>query len=155
MTRERLILLLRVLRALGSTKTTYGLLGLYAVVCGVLWLVSHGWIAPDGSVDLRLWINGNIVNVPKFHVGWLGSGLAALPLGFGLYGRAVAQGPILDAAKALSPEAALFQALLQSADPRVESPSPEDRPEPVVLKPAAGGLGVTVGGANDSRGGVR
>lgn len=143
MTRVRLLLLWRVARALGGSKTGLALLGLYALVCGFLWLASHGWIAPDGTMDLRLWVNGHIVNIPKFQVAWPGGGVAALLCGFGLYGRAVAKGPILSILGALSPEAAEILASME-ADTAAAS---EDRPEPIALRPAAGGLGATAPGA--------
>lgn len=145
MTRVQLALALRVLRGFGASKTTYALLGLYALCCGLAWLVSLGIILPDGTVDLRLWANGNILDIHRFNAWHWIAGVAALPLGFGVYARGVAKGPLFPVIKATAPAvAAVIQAL---ADAPACGPQTEpDRPTPVVLQPASVLAVATLGG---------
>ena len=134
--------LLRTLRGLGASRTVYALLGLYALCCGLAWLVAHGFIQPDGTVDLRIWVNGHIFDIPAFNVWHWAPAVAALPLGFGVYARSVAAGPLLPIIRAASPGAA---AVLQAIAACPEKTP--DRPDPVVLHtaglsaPGAAGLG--------------
>ena len=151
MTRAQLTLALQVLRGFGCSKTTYALLGLYALCAGLAWLVSLGIIQPDGTVDLRLWANGNILDIPRFNAWHWGAGVAILPLGFGFYARGVAKGPLLPVIQATAPDlAAVIQALATasvSADAPICEPQTEtDRPAPIVLKPAGVVAASTLGG---------
>jgi len=144
MTSARLFALLRAVRALGGSRTAYALLGLYAIVCGMLWLVSHGFIAPDGSIDLRIWINGHIVDLPKLQAWWLGGGGAALVAGYGLYGRAVATGPLFQLAQAVMPEVAAVVQAMAGETPAAPQAAAE-RPAPVVIKPVGLAQAATLG----------
>lgn len=142
MNASRLKLFLRVLRALCGTKTGRAIVGLYAVFCAGIWLVSQGYIQPDGSMDIRLWINGRIMNLPRINAWWWGGGLSALLTGCGLYGRAVAKGPLAALVATVAPEvAAVARALVEAAP---SEPAEEPRPDPVVLRPVAAGLGACV-----------
>ena len=143
MTRAQLTLAFRVLRGFGASKTTYALLGLYALCCALAWLVASGIILPDGSVDLRLWANGRIIEIPAFNAWKWGAGVAALPLGFGFYARGVAKGPLFPIIQAAAPEvAAMLQVVAAAQDlPGETGPEPREeqaRPDPVVLQPASG-----------------
>ena len=145
MTRAQLTLALRVLRGFGASKTTYALLGLYALCCALAWLVSQGIIQPDGTVDLRLWANGRILDIPRFNAWNWGAGVAILPLGFGFYARGVAKGPLFPVIQATAPDlAAVVQALADA--PICEPQAEPDRPAPVVLQPAGGLAAATLGG---------
>ncbi|MHC1791795.1 hypothetical protein [Solidesulfovibrio sp.] len=144
MTRAQLTLALRVLRGFGASKTTYALLGLYALGCGLAWLVSQGIIQPDGTVDLRLWANGRILEIPTFSAWKWGAGVAALPLGFGFYARGVAKGPLFPAIQTAAPDlAAMVQARFGA--PACEPQAEPDRPSPVVLQPAGIVAAATLG----------
>lgn len=142
MNTARLKLLLRVLRALCGTKTGRAFVGLYAMLGVGIWLVSHGYIKPDGSMDIRLWINGQILDLPKINAWMWGGGVSALLTGCGLYGRAVAKGPLAALVATVAPEVAAVAQALVEATPA--EPAEEPRPDPVVLRPVAVGLGASV-----------
>ena len=145
MTRAQLTLILRVVRGFGASKTTYALLGLYTLCCGLAWLVSLGIILPDGTVDLRLWANGNILDIPQFNAWHWVAGVAALPLGFGVYARGVAKGPLFPVIQATAPDVAAVIQVLADA-PASGSQTEPDRPVPVVLQPAGVLATATLGG---------
>lgn len=153
MTRDRLLACLRVGRALGRSRTAVALLGLFALLCGLLWLMSHGrLVEPDGGMDVRIWVSGQIVDIPKFKVWWIAGGLGLCLLLYGLYGRAMAKGPLLDVVSAIAPDIAatlnmVSQALQTSAMPSQEHP-------PVVIKSVAPNLGATMGTPPSTRKGT-
>lgn len=142
MNKGQLLLAWRTLRGLGASRTVYALLGLYALCCGLGWMVAHGFIQPDGTIDLSFRVNRLIFEIQPFNVWHWAPAVAALPLGFGVYARTVAAGPLLPIIRAASPGAA---AVLQAIAACPEKTP--DRPDPVVLHtaglsaPGAAGLG--------------
>lgn len=135
MTRAQLTLALRVLRGFGASRTVYALLGLYALCLGLAWLVAQGGIQPDGTMDLRIWVNGHIFDIPTFNLWHWAPAVAALPLGFGVYARSVAAGPLFPVIQTAAPDlAAMIQAM--AAAPTCAPQAEPDRPDPVVLQPA-------------------
>lgn len=150
MTSAQLLLRLRAvlwaLRALGASKTGWALVMLYGLSCCAAWLVSNGYILPDGTVELRIWDNGHIINIHPFNAWRWGGGLAAALVGFGLYGRAMAKGPLFSIMAAVAPKVAAVVQVL--AEESVTPPAAEpERPAPVVLQPVGLGTGASLGTA--------
>jgi hypothetical protein len=149
MTRERLLLLLQVLRRAGASWTVYGVLGLYLVCTGAIG--DDGVLfGPHGLLDIRVWINGRVVSMPAI--------LATCFAGLALYGRGVAKGPRFAFFRAAAPEVAAVARAV--AEEMAAPPAAEERPEPVVLRPVTAGLGLAstpaaagLGGGRQSEGG--
>ena len=146
MTRARLQLLLRLLRVAGTSRTVAGVLGLWLLVSG---MGDHlGLIGPNGLLDLRLWISGQIVSGQDI----LGTLCAALAL----YGRSEAKGPLLALAKAampLTPTAAEAAVALLESPQRPAEDTQTVAPaavQPAGLRPTAGQLVATAGGLGKS-----
>lgn len=125
-------------RGLSSSRTGRATGCLYLLLSAVQVLVSMGWVDPSGHVDLRLWINGYILDVPQFNLWWVVSGVGGVAASWGLYGRAVAAGPLVAReVPGVAPEAG------EPETPASES-TPEERPTPVgLMAPAGAGLGQT------------
>jgi|GEM_PF-1992453 len=128
----------RLARGLFSSRTGRATGCLYLLLSTVQVLVSLGWVDPSGHVDMRLWINGYILDLPQFNLWWVVSAVGGVAASWGLYGRAVASGPLVS--RAVPGTAA--DAVVPETPPT--GSTPEDRPPPVVLGvPAGAGLGQT------------